>query len=103
TVHVMSHVLHYGSSVFEGIRAYDTPRGTMLFRSAAHLRRMYDSARVYRMSIPFPVEEIAAACRAVVRDNGLASAYVRPIAYRGFGTLGVAPTDDTPVEVAIAA
>jgi branched-chain amino acid aminotransferase len=101
TVHVMSHALHYGSSVFEGIRAYDTPKGSALFRLGAHIRRLFDSARIYRIDIPFEPQVIADACRAVVRANGLSSAYVRPIAFRGMGGLGVAAK--TPIDVAIAA
>ena len=101
TVHVMSHALHYGSSVFEGIRAYDTPDGPALFRLRAHVRRLFDSARIYRIDIPYTRDEIADACRAVVRANGLRSAYVRPIAFRGLGGLGVGAK--TPIDVAIAA
>lgn len=103
TVHVMAHALHYGSSVFEGIRAYGTSRGTAVFRLAPHIRRLFDSARIYRMAIPHSPDEIAAACKQVVRENGLASAYIRPIAYRGFGGLAPAAGDETPIEVAVAA
>ena len=102
TVHVLTHGLHYGSSVFEGIRAYDTERGPALFRPADHLRRLYGSARIYRMELPFTREALAAACREVVRVNGLTSAYLRPIAYRGYGSLGVGG-EDVPVCVSIAA
>jgi branched-chain amino acid aminotransferase len=102
TVHVLSHGLHYGSSVFEGIRAYETDRGPALFRLADHLRRLLASARIYRLDLPFSRDELAAACHEVVRANGLTSAYVRPIAYRGFGTLAVAG-DDVPVGVSVAA
>ncbi len=102
TVHVMSHALHYGSSVFEGIRCYTTPRGPAIFRLTPHIERMIDSARIYRMELPFSAEQLAAACHAVIRANQLESAYLRPIAFRGFGELGVHPKA-TPVEVAIAA
>ncbi|WP_026370665.1 branched-chain amino acid transaminase [Kallotenue papyrolyticum] len=102
TVHVMSHALHYGSSVFEGIRCYDTPRGPAIFRLRPHIERLIDSARIYRMPLPYSAEHLAAACHAVIAANGLRSAYLRPIAFRGFGELGVHPKD-TPVEVAIAA
>lgn len=102
TVHVMSHALHYGSSVFEGIRCYSTPRGPAIFRLAPHIERMIDSARIYRMEIPYSAQHLAAACREVIRANELESAYLRPIAFRGFGELGVHPKD-TPVDVAIAA
>jgi branched-chain amino acid aminotransferase len=101
TVHVLAHALHYGSSVFEGIRAYDTPDGPALFRATAHVRRLFDSARIYRIDIPWSADEIASACRAVVSANGLSSAYLRPIAFRGYGGLGVGAKP--PVEVAVAA
>jgi branched-chain amino acid aminotransferase len=104
TIHVLSHALHYGSSVFEGIRAYETrAQGTVIFRLAAHLRRFYDSARIYRMEVPHTVEELRAACWDVIRENGLQAAYLRPLVYRGFGSLGVGSVDKCPVEVAVAA
>ncbi|PLS78979.1 MAG: branched chain amino acid aminotransferase [Chloroflexi bacterium] len=102
TVHVMAHALHYGSSIFEGIRAYATPQGPAIFRLAPHIERMSDSARIYRMELPYTNEQIAAACHEVVRANGLDSAYIRPIAYRGFGEISPA-AKQTPVEVAVAA
>jgi branched-chain amino acid aminotransferase len=102
TVHVMSHALHYGSSVFEGIRAYSTPAGPAIFRLQPHLRRLLDSAKIYRMEIPYTVEQLSAACRAVVADNGLASAYLRPLAWRGYGSIGVNPLA-APVETMVAA
>ncbi|MBA3468011.1 MAG: aminotransferase class IV, partial [Herpetosiphonaceae bacterium] len=91
TVHVMTHALHYGSSVFEGIRAYSTPSGPAIFRLQPHLRRLYDSAKIYRMDIPYTSEQLTAACHAVVRENGLTAAYLRPLAWRGYGTIGVNP------------
>ena len=103
TIHVLTHGLHYGSSVFEGIRAYATPRGTAVFRLASHLRRLYESARIYRMEIPYTPEQLTGVCREVVRANSLRSAYIRPIVYRGFGSLTVVPGDDCPIEVAVAA
>ncbi len=103
TEHVMCHALNYGSSVFEGIRAYATPRGAALFRLGDHVRRLFESARIYRLEIPFSPAEIAAACRAVVTDNDLQAAYIRPLAYRGFGELALAPGSSTPTRVAIAA
>ncbi len=104
TVHVLAHALHYGSSVFEGIRAYETPRGPVIFRLRDHTRRLYESARVYRIDIPYDVEQIEEACREVVRANGLSrNAYIRPIAFRGFGDMGLAPQNDLPTEVAVAA
>ncbi len=103
TVHVLAHALHYGSSVFEGLRAYDTPNGSAVFRLGAHVRRMFESARIYGIAIPFTEADIARACREVVRANGLRSAYIRPIAYRGFGSFSLNPRNDTPIEVAVAA
>lgn len=104
TVHVMSHALHYGSSVFEGIRAYETPRGPCIFRLRDHTKRLFDSAKVYRMDIPFSVEQIDTACKAVIASNGLnKGAYLRPLAMRGYGELAVAPKNPVPIEVAIAA
>ena len=103
TVHVLTHGLHYGSSVFEGIRAYETPRGTAIFRLGAHVRRLYDSARLYRMEIPYPREELHAVCREVVRLNRLGNAYIRPIAYRGYGSLGLVPENNCPIGVSVSA
>ncbi|MCC5794194.1 MAG: branched-chain amino acid transaminase [Chromatiales bacterium] len=102
-VHVLTHALHYGSSVFEGIRVYDTPEGPRVFRLGAHTRRMLDSARIYRMEIPYSQEQIDAACREVVQRNGLRSAYIRPLAFRGYGEVGLAPPPGHPVDLAIAA
>jgi branched-chain amino acid aminotransferase len=102
TVHVMTHALHYGSSVFEGMRCYDTPRGPALFRAREHVRRLRDSARVYRMDLPYTAAELIDACRAAVRENGLANAYLRPLAWRGAGALSVSATHH-PVEVMVAA
>ena len=79
TVHVLSHALHYGSSVFEGVRAYATPEGVAIFRLAEHTRRLFDSAKIYRINIPFTPEQINAACCEVVAVNGLKNgAYLRP-------------------------
>ena len=100
-VHVVSHALHYGSSVFEGIRAYETPGGTFIFRGMDHLNRLKYSAAVYRMPMPYSVEELHAACRETVRDSGLASAYIRPLISRGNCGLGVIPRDMSVVDVAI--
>jgi branched-chain amino acid aminotransferase len=102
-VHVLTHAIHYGSSVFEGIRAYHTPRGTAIFRLEEHVQRLFDSGRVYRMAIPFDKDTLMQACRDVVRENGLDSAYLRPVAFFGYGGLGLLPKDTTPVEVSIAA
>ncbi len=101
-VHVMSHVLHYGSSVFEGMRCYATKQGPALFRLDDHVRRLYDSAKIYRMTIPLPAEEIRKACMDVVRINDLEEAYLRPLVFRGYGSLGVHPGKN-PVDVVVAA
>jgi len=88
TVHVSTHALHYGSSVFEGMRCYDTPKGPCLFRAKEHMRRFIDSGRVYRMQM-LGLEELIEACKLVVRENGFRDAYLRPLAFRGGGPLGV--------------
>ena len=101
TTHVMAHAIHYGSSVFEGIRAYATPRGTALFRLDDHNRRLFNSAKIYDIAIPYTLEQINAACRDIVSANGLRAAYLRPVAFRGAGSVGIAA--DTPIDVAVAA
>ena len=104
TVHVLAHALHYGSSVFEGIRAYETPRGVAIFRLRDHTRRLFDSAKVYRIQIPFSQDQLNDATRQIIAVNSLArGAYIRPVAFRGYGEIGVAPKIDPPVDVAIAA
>jgi branched-chain amino acid aminotransferase len=104
TVHVLSHALHYGSSVFEGVRAYETPRGVAIFRLRDHTRRLFDSARVYRIGMSWSVEQINDACRQVIAANGLKrGAYIRPVVFRGYGEIGVTPKNDPPTDVAIAA
>lgn len=104
TVHVLSHALHYGSSVFEGLRAYETPKGVAIFRLHDHSKRLLDSAKVYRMALPYSADEIDQACRQVIAVNGLKKgAYIRPVALRGYGEIGVTPKNDPPVEVAVAA
>ena len=102
TVHVMTHALHYGSSVFEGMRCYETPKGPALFRAREHLRRLRESARLYRMSLPLDDNELLDACRSVVRENGFRNAYLRPLAWRGAGSLSLSATKH-PVELMIAA
>jgi branched-chain amino acid aminotransferase len=99
-VHVGIHGLHYGSGVFEGIRCYDTPTGPAVFRLRDHLQRLENSARVLYMDLPFTLEELHAATHELIVANGLPSCYVRPIAFYGYGELGVATTGN-PVEVAI--
>ena len=102
TTHVLTHALHYGTGVFEGVRAYDTGDGTAVFRWEEHLDRFYESTKPYDMEIPFSREELTEATMEVIRRNDLDSAYVRPIAYYGYHSLGVSP-GDCPTEVAIAA
>ncbi len=103
-VHVLTHALHYGSSVFEGIRVYATPNGSQVFRLQAHTRRLFDSARIHRIPIPYSAAEIDAACREVVTSNKLTNgAYIRPIAFRGYGNIGLAPKPDHPTDVSVAA
>ncbi len=89
TLHVLSHVVHYGTSWFEGIRAYETAKGTAIFRLDDHMRRLGDSLKVYRTSLPFSIEDMSAAAVELVRRNGLSTCYIRPVAFRGFGDMGV--------------
>ena len=104
TTHVLSHALHYGSSVFEGVRAYSTPNGVIIFRLAEHTRRLFESAKIYRIAIPYTQDQINAACREVIVSNNLVNgAYLRPVVFRGYGEIGIAPKIDPPVETAIAA
>jgi branched-chain amino acid aminotransferase len=104
TVHVLSHALHYGSSVFEGIRVYATPTGAVGFRLTDHIRRLFHSAKIYRIKIPFTCEALVDACREVVRENDLLKgAYIRPIAFRGYGEMGVAGNIEQPASVSVAA
>ena len=100
-IHILSHVIHYGSSVFEGIRAYDTPRGTAVFRLDRHIQRLIDSCKIARMVPTFSYDELMEATKATVRENGGKACYLRPVVYRGYRTLGVNPTG-VPVDVAIA-
>lgn len=100
-IHICSHVIHYGSSVFEGMRVYKTPKGPAAFRLREHSQRLLNSAKIYRMQIPYTAEEIDQAILETVSANNLEACYVRPVAYRGYGSLGVDPTK-CPVDVAIA-
>ena len=84
-IHVMSHVIHYGSSVFEGIRCYAQPQGSAVFRLPEHMQRLIDSAKIYRMELPFTLDELCAAVVEVIEANGFAPCYIRPIALRGYG------------------
>ena len=98
TVHVMAHVIHYGSSVFEGVRCYAPPSGPAIFRAQEHVQRLLDSAKVYRMDVGFSAEELITAMTDLVRANGIWPCYIRPIAFRGYGDAGVTPVN-CPVEV----
>lgn len=100
TTHVMSHALHYGSSVFEGIRCYQTHNGPAIFRLTDHNRRLYASAKIYDMPVPYTLEQINAACREVITANNNTTDYLRPVAYRGLGGFGLSA--ETPVDVAVA-
>ncbi len=100
-IHVMSHVIHYGSSWFEGIRCYNTAKGPAIFRLDAHIRRLFDSVKIYRAEIPFTKQQLEEAILETIRANGLKACYIRPFVYRGYGEVGVNPTG-SPVEVAIA-
>ncbi|MDR0787922.1 MAG: branched-chain amino acid transaminase [Gemmatimonadota bacterium] len=100
TIHVMSHVVHYGSSVFEGIRCYNTPEGPSIFRLKEHVRRLQDSAKVYRMDAGFSAEQIGNACGELILKNGLEECYLRPIIFRGLGAAGLNP-NSSPVQLYI--
>ena len=101
-IHVLTHTLHYGCGAFEGLRAYDTSRGTAIFRLREHTRRLFDSAKILRMKIPYAFEQVVEAQREVVRANGLASGYVRPLVWIGSNKLGVSPRGN-PIHLMIAA
>ena len=101
TLHVLSHVVHYGSSVFEGIRCYATPRGGAVFRLQEHMQRLLDSARIYRMEAPYSQEAFAAAALETLRVNDLQEGYIRPLILRGYGSMGVNPLS-CPVDCYIA-
>ena len=100
-VHVLSHGLHYGSGVFEGIRAYETERGTAIFRHQDHLRRLGKSAELYYLDLPYALEELRDATHELIRRNGLESCYIRPIAFRGYGEMGLY-AQTAPVDVIVA-
>jgi len=100
-VHVLTHGLHYGTGVFEGIRAYDTELGTAIFRHREHLDRLFKSAELYYMPIPYTLEELRTATHELIAANELRQCYIRPIAFRGYGQMGLYPLE-APVEVSIA-
>jgi branched-chain amino acid aminotransferase len=101
-VHVLTHALHYGSGLFEGIRAYETPKGPGIFRLTDHIERLFQSAQVYMIEIPYSVEQLVHAAKDVVRVNGLKSCYVRPLVFHGYGEMGLNPLP-APVNVSVAA
>ncbi|MDQ6749582.1 MAG: branched-chain amino acid transaminase [Actinomycetota bacterium] len=101
-VHVLTHGLHYGTGVFEGIRAYDTAQGTAIFRHRDHLDRLFKSAELFYMPLPYELEELRSATHELLGRNGLSACYIRPIAFRGYGQMGLFPLD-APVDVSIAA
>ncbi len=100
-IHVLSHALHYGTGVFEGIRAYETPKGPGIFRHIDHIDRLFRSAELFYMSVPFSREQVRQATHELIAQSGLKSCYIRPIVFRGAGSMGLFPLD-CPVEVAVA-
>jgi branched-chain amino acid aminotransferase len=98
TIHVLSHSVQFGSSAFEGVRAYSTPRGPAIFRLREHLTRLLMSCKIYRMDVPYTIDELVAASRELLVRNGVESCYLRPMVVRGYGTAGMVPTG-APVEV----
>ncbi len=99
-IHIASHVIHYGSSIFEGFRAYRNLRGTVVFRLDAHIRRLFNSCKIYRMEVPFSQADLCRAVLDTIRANRMEACYIRPIVYRGYGALGVDPFPN-PVDCAI--
>ncbi len=100
-IHVLSHVVSYASSVFEGIRCYETKQGPAMFRAQDHARRLLDSGKIYRMDIPYSIDQLTSAMSETVRENRLRACYIRPIALRGYGDVGVLPQNN-PIETYIA-
>ncbi len=101
TIHVLTHTLHYGTGVFEGIRAYATSQGPAVFRLTDHIERLFDSAKIFMIDIPFSVDDLVEATKETVRVNGVESCYIRPLAYLGYGEMGLNPLP-CPVNVSIA-
>jgi branched-chain amino acid aminotransferase len=101
TIHVLTHTLHYGSGVFEGVRAYATSQGPAVFRLTDHIERLFDSAKIFMIDIPYTVEELVEATKTTVRVNALESCYIRPLVYLGYGEMGLNPLP-CPVNVSIA-
>jgi len=103
-VHVLSYALHYGSAVFEGIRAYSTNDGSKIFRLNEHIKRLFNSAKIYRMNIAYTPQELSQACKDIIVTNELnTGAYIRPLAFRGYNDLGLHASKDDDVEVVVAA
>jgi branched-chain amino acid aminotransferase len=100
-VHVLTHALHYGTGVFEGIRAYETPQGTAIFRNQDHLSRLEASAKLYYMDMPYPKEQLREVTHELIARNGFKSCYIRPLVWRGYGPMGLNPLDN-PVEAMVA-
>jgi len=100
-VHVLTHALHYGTGVFEGIRAYETPNGTAIFRNQDHLERLEKSAKLYYMDVPYPREQLREVTHELIARNGFKSCYIRPLVWRGYGPMGLNPLDN-PVEAMVA-
>jgi branched-chain amino acid aminotransferase len=100
-IHILSHVIHYGSGIFEGARCYNTPKGPAIFRLKEHTDRMFNSCKIYRMDIPFTKDEINDAIVNLIKVNKLKDCYIRPLVYRGYENLGVDPTG-VPIDVSIA-
>ena len=100
-MHVLTHGLHYGTGVFEGIRCYDTDRGPAIFRHLDHLDRLERSAKLYYMDLPFSIQQLREATHELIARNDMRSCYIRPIVFRGYGQMGLNPLD-APIEVAIA-
>ncbi|KZX11779.1 branched-chain amino acid transaminase [Methanobrevibacter curvatus] len=100
-IHVLSHVVHYGSSVFEGIRSYEIDGKGHVFRLEEHIQRLFDSGKIYRIDIPYSKKELIKATKDTIKENNLTECYIRPIVYRGYGVAGVDPTG-SPIDVAIA-
>jgi branched-chain amino acid aminotransferase len=100
-IHILTHTLHYGCGVFEGIRAYATSRGPAVFRLTDHIVRLFNSAKIFMIDVPFTPEQIIEATKETVRVNGLPECYIRPIVYLGYGEMGLNPLP-SPVNVSIA-
>lgn len=100
-IHILSHVIHYGSSVFEGIRCYKTPKGPAVFRLKEHMDRLFNSAKIYRMEIPYTKQKVTRVCLETIEKNEMNECYIRPVVYRGYRELGVNPFN-CPVDVTVA-